>query len=67
MPYITNDPVRDAERYFAEQDKALEKLPKCSCCGHRIQDDYHYDIDDVLICEGCLERNFRKKIEDYID
>ena len=67
MCYRTDDPVRDAERYIAEQEEALKKLPKCSCCKHHIQDDYLYDIDGVLICEECLEQNFRKKVEDYIE
>ena len=30
-------------------------------------DDYLYDIDGVLICEECLEQNFRKRIEDYVE
>lgn len=67
MCYRTDDPVRDAERYIDEQEKALEKLPKCSCCKHHIQDDYLYEINDELICEECLEQNFRKRIEDYVE
>lgn len=67
MTYRTDDPVRDEARHTADKEEALKKLPKCSCCKHHIQDDFLYDIDDVLICEGCLEQNFRKRIEDYIE
>ena len=27
----------DAERYAAEQEEELEKLPKCECCGEPIR------------------------------
>lgn len=36
----TDDPDKDYAIYEAEQEKALAKLPKCSCCGNPIQQDY---------------------------
>lgn len=33
----TDDPIADAERYAAEQDRRLDKLPVCECCGKAIQ------------------------------
>lgn len=65
--YVTDDPVRDAERYYGEQDEALEKLPKCSICGEAIQDDFLYEINDELVCEECLEREFKRRIEEYVE
>ena len=64
--FYTDDPVKDYDRYSKEQDKQLKKLPKCSICTHHIQDDYLYEINDELICEECLNDNFRKNVEDYI-
>lgn len=62
----TDDPVADQMRYDAEQQKELEKCPKCSICCEYIQDDYLYEINDELICEECINDNFRKNVEDYI-
>lgn len=52
--YWTDDPVADAERYTAEQEAELEKLPKCSECGEPIQTDTYYEFNDELYCEHCL-------------
>lgn len=35
--FYSDDPVRDAERYIAEQENRLELLPKCTSCGQPIQ------------------------------
>ena len=51
----------------AEQEKKLEKLPECSCCGKRIQDDFCYEIGSDLICEDCLNENFRRSTDDFIE
>ena len=65
--FYTDDPVKDHDRYQDEQDKQLQKLPKCSICDYHIQDDYLYEINDELICESCIKDNFRKNVEDYMD
>ena len=62
----TDDPIADFHRHDAEQQEWLEKLPVCSYCDEPIQDDYLYEINDELICEECLNDNFRKNVEDYI-
>ncbi len=64
--YITDDPVADALRYEAEQEKALKRLPKCCECGEPIQDDECYEIGDGLICPDCLKDNHRKWVDDYV-
>lgn len=66
MPY-TDDPYADFDRHDAEQQAALDRLPKCSYCDEPIQDDYLYEINDEVICEDCIKDNFRKKVEDYIE
>nr|DAL88883.1 MAG TPA: hypothetical protein [Caudoviricetes sp.] len=62
----TDDPIADAERYAAEQDRRLDKLPVCCECGEPIQDDFCYEINDDLICEGCMNTYYRKSVDDYV-
>ena len=45
----------------------IEKLPKCAYCGEPIQDDYCYEINGEVICEDCLNDNFRVSTESLID
>lgn len=52
-------------RHDAEQERNLVRLPKCSCCGERIQDEYLYEVNGELICETCME-DFRKPATNYI-
>ena len=61
------DPLEDFNQYDAEQQRDLDKLPKCDYCGHTITDEYLYEINDELICEECLNDNFRKSVDDYIE
>lgn len=63
---FTDDPVADAERYAAEQDKALECLPVCCECMQHIQNDYCFEINDEIICETCLNDNYRKFTTDLM-
>jgi formylmethanofuran dehydrogenase subunit E len=63
----SGDPIRDAEARDAEQQAALDKLPVCYYCGEPIQDDFCYEINDEIICEECLNANFRKQTDDLID
>lgn len=62
----TDDPVADYERYDAELEQERELLPECSGCGEKIEDDFCYEINDEIICEECLERNFRKHTVDVM-
>lgn len=64
MPW-TDDPVADFLRYDAEQEKQIEKLPLCVCCGNRVTDDFYYDIDGEILCEECLKDKYRKDVDDF--
>ena len=63
----TDDPVRDAERYEAEQEESLKRLPVCCECGEPIQTDECYEFNDELICPDCLRDNHKKWTEDYME
>ena len=64
--FFTDDPVKDYDRYAEEQDKQLQKLPKCSICDEHIQDEKLCDIDGTIYCMECFKDNFIKNVEDYI-
>lgn len=62
----TDDPVRDEMNHSAELEDKLQKMPVCSYCSEHIQDDYLYEIDGEIICEECVNENFRKPVDDYV-
>lgn len=55
------------DEYEAEQERNLDKFPKCDCCGEPITDDYFYDIDGTYYCEDCLISEYRKNTDDYME
>lgn len=57
-----NDLYRAYER---EQEKALERLPKCAYCKQPIQDDYLFDVDGVLYHEECANDLYKRSRENY--
>ena len=64
--YITGDPLADFDRWDAEQQRKMDKLPVCADCGEPVQDDYYYLINDEVICPNCLDAGYRKAVEDYV-
>ena len=65
--YRTDDPIADFARHDAEQQRELNRLPKCYECGEPIQTDTCYEINDELICPECLKDNHRKWVDDYVE
>lgn len=63
MIFPSDDPKADFDRWDAEQTKALEALPVCDYCDEPIQDDYFYEINGDVVCQECLDRNFRKEAD----
>lgn len=65
--YFTDNPVADAERYAAEQEEELEKLPICECCGEPIQQEKAIYYNDQWCCEDC-EYDFWSNIrQDFLE
>lgn len=50
------------EAHDHEQEQALADSLHCEYCGKPIQDDYYWDINCVVLCEACLNDNFRKSV-----
>ena len=57
--YLSDDPVRDAERYMMAQDILLARRPQCCVCRRHIQDEeaLHFQTkhEDVWLCMKCVE------------
>lgn len=51
----TDDPVRDYERYDAQQENWLKKRPKCAWCGEHIQEEsaVYFRNKDEWMCDSC--------------
>lgn len=64
--FFTDDPVADAARYAEEQQKELDKLPRCDYCDEPIQDDFYFSINDEVICEECMVEHYRKHTTDLM-
>ena len=65
--YYTDNPIADYDRYSDDQERELERCPKCEKCGQPITDSYCYEIEGELICEECLDIYYRKDTEDFIE
>lgn len=63
----TDNPVLDAERHYTRQEEQLNKQPKCSYCGKRIQTEKLCVFDDEVICLSCLDEHFIKWTDDYLE
>ena len=63
----TGDPIDDFNRYDAEQQRELDRLPVCDCCGDPIQDDVYYDFGNEIFCKECLDSNYLKYTSDYME
>lgn len=61
--YRTGDPIEDFNRYDAERERQLRKLPRCSECDEPITDEYAYYINGEWICERCMNDNYRREVE----
>ncbi len=59
--YRSDDPIADFDRYDAEQQRSLNRLPHCDDCGEPIYECY-YKIDGGIVCEECLD-NYRRSVE----
>jgi formylmethanofuran dehydrogenase subunit E len=64
--YITDDPIADFDRWDAEQQMELKKLPTCCSCGEPIQDEDLFDVNGDLFCKECMMEQFKKPVERYI-
>ena len=55
MFFRSDDPVADFNRWDAEQEEKLERLPKCTECGEHIQQERAVCINGDWYCDKCLD------------
>lgn len=67
MPFRTNDPAADFDRWDAEQERRLARLPICERCGERIQSENLWDIDGTLYCPECAKIEFERDTDNYTE
>ena len=65
--FYSDDPAADAERHYAEQDRQLDRFPKCTHCGYPIQSEKLYDLDGELYHLSCFAEQYQKDTEDYME
>lgn len=59
--------TEELNAYLKAEEEYLEKLPKCTCCGEPIQDDFLYYINGETLCEDCMNNNYRDVTENFMD
>ena len=65
MDYIP-DYIDSFNEHDAEEERWLEKRPKCDCCGEPITDDSFYDINGEYLCEECMNNRYLVCTDNYI-
>ena len=67
----TDNPVRDAERYYNDLDARLERRPVCDKCHEHIQDEYAYEVEPgSYYCWDCARDwldDFRVSVEKMME
>ena len=57
----TDDPVKDYDRYDAEEWEKEQKLPICPYCGDRIYTEKAVKLDGEFVCDDCID-NMREYV-----
>ena len=66
MPYLSDDPIADFNRWDRDQNRLLDDLPECHSCGHHIQQETAVYIEelDYWYCDECLNQQRKDVKED---
>lgn len=67
MYMISDDPLRDFDRYDALMADKEAKLPQCEKCGEPIDDDVYFEIDNEILCEKCMHEMYARSTEDFLN
>ena len=67
MSYILRDNYDCWVAHDAEQQRQLDRLPKCDICDEAVQDEYCFQIEGTIICVHCMNEYFRKDVEDLVE
>lgn len=64
--FLTDNPLRDFDRYDMAMARREARLPVCEKCGERINDDEFFDVHGDIYCEECMKEEFGRSTEDYL-
>lgn len=48
---------------MARMDAREARCPVCERCGKHITDEYYFDIEGTILCEKCLNIEYRRTVE----
>lgn len=65
--FRTDDPLRDFDRYDAEQAAKEAMLPQCEKCGEHICDDEYFYINNEILCEECMRNEYARSTKDWLN
>ena len=57
------DPILDFVRYEDEQQRRLDRLPRCCYCAEVILEEFCYEIGGEYVCEACLQEYHKRPID----
>lgn len=63
---FTDNPVADFEKYDAEHERIMSRLPVCCLCGERIQQDTAVYFYGKWVCDDCLDDMRKETLEDAV-
>lgn len=68
MSYYSDDPAMDFLRHDREQEARLARCPQCANrrCGKLIQDEFYFEIDGEVLCEGCMQDRYMIRTDDWL-
>lgn len=61
--FLSDNPVADFDRWDRQQNKLLERLPRCRRCGKPIQQERAVCIEGIWYCDECLD-DYRRDVVD---
>lgn len=67
MPFYSDNPVADYDRYDAYLARQEARLPVCDDCDKPIHGDDYYEIDGEILCEECMKDRYRRSVADWLD
>lgn len=68
MPmFYSDDPVADFDRWDAEQNRWLERRPKCEHCHEHIQEERLMNVEGSLYHTKCAVEVFSEWTEEHTE
>lgn len=67
MPFRTDDPIADFNRWDMELERRRARRPICERCREHIQDEKLWDIEGTLYCPNCAEIEFERDTDNYTE